>query len=276
MYIHQKMDYWSNIEVSASDSEIIAINNFESTIGNLSEPVRKIRELITRFEVCHFKYKQHLRLINDSIIDLKPCTDPGKIGSNHISKGDNAWVNDRTGRSLIGQQYLWVLENWLTTARQDITPAHYDTNLDLRIPKWLGGKTPDKVRIVRLLIARLTYDWESYNKLQQGGQFKELEFQACRMDICHYAFPGHLDALIRAIGEMKPQKDPEGCGSYNSEIKDSIKGIFSELCTTIQDLSRQNNLPIQNKDDRVRIWLFACLAKTLKEQTGMADSLPDI
>jgi hypothetical protein len=35
------------------------------------------------------------------------------------------------------------------------------------------------------LLARLTWDWESYEKLQHGGRFKDIEFQACRMDICH-------------------------------------------------------------------------------------------
>jgi len=268
------MNPWSNIETSTQDTEIAEIDKFESTLDDIPAPIQKIRELITRLEVCHFKYQQHIKYTHDSIINLEPIADPSKIGSNHISKGENAWVNDKTGRSLIGQQYLWILKNWLAKTNQDTIPEHYDKNLDLRISKWLGEKSPDKERIVQLLIARLKYDWESYEKLQQGGQFKDLEYQTCRMDICHYAFPNHLDTLIQGIGELKPHKDLEGCGSYNSEIKTFIKKKFSELFMSIQNMSKYDNLQIQNKNDRIRVWLFACLAKTIKEQTGIFNSLP--
>jgi len=268
------MNPWSNIDLSSEDTEIAEIDKFESALNDIPSSARKIRELITRFEVCHFKYCQHIRYIQDSIANLEPITDPGKIGSNHINKGENAWVNDKTGRSLIGQQYLWILKNWLTTINLDIIQDHYDKNLDLKISKWLGCKTPDKERIVRLLIARLTYDWESYEKLQQGGQFKDLEYQTCRMDICHYAFPDHLDSLIRAIGEMRANKDLEGCGSSNSEIKTFIKEKYAELCLFIQNKSKPDNLLLQSKNDRIRVWLYVCLAKTIKEQTGITDSLP--
>jgi hypothetical protein len=270
------MDHWSNIETSNQDTEIVEINKFESTLGDIPAPVIKIRELIARFEVCHFKYQQHLKYIHDSIINLEPVTNPNKIGSNHIRYGENAWINDKTGRSFIGQQYLWILKNWLTKTNKAKIPDHYNSDLDLRISNWLGEKSPDKERIIRLLIARLTYDWDSYEKLQQGGQFKDLEYQTCRMDICHYAFPNLLDSLIQAIGEMKPRKDLEGCGSYDSIVKTIIKEEFSELCSAIRDLTKNLNPPAHNKSDRIRAWLLVCLAKTIKEQTGITDSLPKL
>jgi len=57
------MKAWSNIQISPEDPEIIEINNLEKNLGKLSDKVCQIRELITRFEVCHFKYQQHLRKI---------------------------------------------------------------------------------------------------------------------------------------------------------------------------------------------------------------------
>ena len=51
------MNAWSNIEISPQDPEIIEIGKLEKTQGNISKNVRKIRELITRFEVCHFNTK---------------------------------------------------------------------------------------------------------------------------------------------------------------------------------------------------------------------------
>src|SRR4030067_3724583 len=107
------MNPLSNIEVSHRDNEIDEINKFERTLQNIPLPVRKIRALITRFEVCHYKYKQHLENIYNSVKNLEPLTDPDKIASNHIKKGENARKDDKTGRRLIGQQYLWILKNWL-------------------------------------------------------------------------------------------------------------------------------------------------------------------
>jgi hypothetical protein len=269
------MDPWSNIETSAQEVEIAEINKFEKTnLGDIPASASTIRELITRFEVCHFKYQQHLKYIQDSIFKLDPAIDSGKIGSNHIRNGENAWINDKTGRSLSGQQYLWALNNWLGKKGQRRFPVHQDLSLDEKISKWLVDKTPDKERIVRLLIARLTYDWDSYEKLQLGGQYKELEFQICRMDICHYAFPDHLDTLIQAIGKMKPHKDLEGCGSYTPEIKIFITRKYSEIVSLINDISKDKVLLKQNINDQFRIWLYLCLAKTIKELTGLNDPLP--
>ena len=268
------MDPWSNIETSTQDTEIAQINKLESTLGDIPPAVKKIRELVTRFEVCHFKYQQHLKYINDSIIDLRPVTNSNKIGSNHISKGENAWINDKTGRSLLGQQYLWALNNWLRIEGQRKIPNDHDLNLDRRISKLLGDKTPDKERIVRLLIARLTYDWKSYGKLQLGGQFKELEFQTCRMDICHYAFPNHLNTLIQAIGKMQPHKNLDGCGSNTPEIKKFILKKYSKIVSSLNDITKGKVLLNKNKNDQFRVWLYLCLAKTIKEQTGITDSLP--
>jgi hypothetical protein len=78
------------------------------------------------------------------------------------------------------------------------------------------------------------------------------------------------------IGEMKPQKDPEGCGSYNSIIKTFIQSKFSELCSSIQNMSDPDSHLILCEDDRKRVWLLACLAKTIKEQTGITDPLPKL
>ena len=268
------MDPWANIETSSHDTEITEVNKLECALGDIPPSVRKIRELITRFEVCHFKYQQHLKYIHDSILHLDPATDSNKIGLKHISKGENAWINDKTGRSLLGQQYLWGLKNWLDKTDQRKMPGNHDSRLEFRILKWLEDKTADKERIVKLLIARLTYDWESYEKFQLGGQFKELEYQTCRMDICHYAFPDHLNTLIQAIGKMQSHKDLEGCGSYNSEIKMFITGKYSEIVSILGEISKSKVLTDQNKNDQFRIWLYLCLAKTIKEQTGINDSLP--
>jgi hypothetical protein len=148
-----------------------------------------------------------------------------------------------------------------------------DRKLEYKIRKWLGQKDPDKKRIVRLLIARLTYDWEAYNKLQRGGKFKDIEYHACRMDICHYSFPGNLDELLKAIGKKKVVRSPEGCGSFNPERKRFLTEMFSEICFRILKIKKREMDKSLITSDRLRLWLLACLAKTIKAQIGLPDLL---
>ena len=260
------MEAWSNIEVSAHDAEIIQINHLEKKLGKLPEKVRKIRELITRFEVCHFKYQHHLKKIMDSISNLEPSTDPSEIGITHIQKGEGAWEKDKTGRSKTGQQYLWAVKKWLDNDPQIENHVHYNQKLGAEIKNCLGDKNPDKTRLVRLLMARLNWDWKAYEELQHGGDLKELELQICRMDICHYAFPANLDLIIQAIGEMKPVKDFEGCGSFNATIRVFVDTELSSLRDMLQSLIESGQ---SDKNELIKAWLFTCLIKTIKEQVGL-------
>jgi len=266
------MNAWANIEISPQNSEIIEIDKLEATLGKISENVQKIRELITRFEVCHFKYQQHFKHIKASILNLKPNVKPTQIGANHISKGKDVVNNDKTGRSILGQQYVNSLMKWLGDCSQE-NSDYFNNKLNQRITIWLGDKNPDKEKLVRLLIARLIWDWKAYEEYQQRGEYKELEFQTCRMDICHYAFPEHLNLLVQGIGRMEPINNFEGCGSFNTEIKTFVEKQFSILYDYLK--SNSNKKKSEHKE-MIKLWLIACLAKTLKEQVGLKNSLPQL
>lgn len=266
---------WSNIQISSQDSEIIKINDFEKRLGKLPDKLNRIRELITRFEVCHFKYKLHLKKIKDSITELNPNVDTTKIGTNHIQHGENVLHTDTTGKSLIGQQYIWALKEWLNNNIKNEVSDKYDKKLGQQTQKWLGDKNPDKVRLVKLLLARLTWDWTSYEKLQHGGEFKDIESQASRLDICHYAFPNNLDLLLKGIGQLKAveEKRFEGCGSFNTEIKAYLKKEFLDINNTLKSFQIDNGL---SKNDLIKTWLILCLAKTIKENIKISITINGI
>lgn len=264
------MNAWSNIQISPEDIEIDKINNIEKKLGKLPDKICKIRELITRFEICHFKYRQHVKKIKNSITKLEPDTKPDEIGINHIRNGENAWEKDKTGRSIIGQQYVWAIRKWLGDYPQRKIPEHYDNELGQQIENWLGDKIPEKERLVRLLLARLVWDWKSYEELQQGGEYKDLEFQVCRMDICHYAFPANLDLLLEGLGKMKAVEKFEGCGSFDLNIKTFIENEFSDLNYLLESMSKFRK---SDKNESIKTWLSACLAKTLKEQVNLEKPL---
>ena len=267
------MNSWSNISISSKDLEIIKIDQFEAKLGKLSNNVRKIRELITRLEVCHFKYKQHIKKIKESIINFKPVVAPDKIGINHIQHGENAWKKDSSGKSLPGQQYVWGINDWLGDIHSEEIPDKYNNELGVKIKKWLGDKNDNKIRLVRLLLARLTWDWKLLEELQHGGEHKELEFQICRIDICHYAFPSNLDSLLIGIGEMRSIEDFEGCGSFDNSIKKFVEKKLDALIDLSKSLYEKNGSSQRNQ---IRIWLLACLIKTLKEQVELSEPLIEL
>jgi len=258
------MNSWSNIEISPEDSEIVKINDFEKKLGKLPEKVNSIRELITRFEVCHFKYQLHLKKIKDSITELNSHVDLTKIGTNHIQHGENVLNKDSTGKSLIGQQYVWALKDWLNDNGKNEISDKYDKKLGQQIQKCLGDNKPDKLRLVKLLLARLTWDWSSLEKFQQGGKFKDIESQISRMDICHYAFPDNLNILLKGIGQLKAIEEErfEGCGSFNIKIRECLEKEFINLNSTVKSFNINNRL---SKNDLIKTWLILCLAKTIKE-----------
>ena len=263
------MNAWSNIQISPQDPEIVKINNLGEKLGELPDKVNKIRELITRFEVCHFKYQKHLRKIKDSIIDLEPNVDTTKIGINHIQHGASVLNKDATGKSFIGQQYVWAIKGWLNENPPNEISDNYNKKLGQQIHKWLGDKNPDKTRLVRLLLARLTWDWKSYEKLQHGGELKDIELQAGKIDICHYAFPKNLNLLLEGIGQMKPVKEKEfdGCGSYNTNIKAYLEKEFLDLNDMLKSLIITSET---NKNELIKVWLVACLTKTIKENVNLS------
>lgn len=265
------MSHWSNIEVSPQDHEIIEIDNFGISLGELSENVQRVRELIRRFEVCHFKYKKHLDYLIDSINNLCPNIDPTIIGKNHISKGEKFLKRDATGRSELGQQYVCALKNWLGDHSQQ-TSEYFNVELAQEIIEWLGEEDPEKERLVRLLVSRLMWDWESYEKYQSKENPSELELQVCRMDICHYAFPKHLELLLDGIGRNRQVENFEGCGSFNLETKNFIKEQFVSLCDKLEAYNKSS----LDNSDQIKAWLIASMAKTLKEQIGLKDAIPSL
>jgi len=267
------MNAWSNISVSPQDPEIIKINNLEVKLGKLPDNVYKIRALITKHEVCHFKYQQHIKKIKDSIINLEPRVDPNNIGLNHVQHGEGAWEKDTTGRSLLGQQYIWSIKGMLNDNPQKDIPDKYDKKLGQKIQRWLGDKNTDKIKLVRLLLARLTWDWKLLEELQEGSEYKNLEIQICRMDICHYAFPTNLDRLIQGIGEMRTIEKFEGCGSFDINIK---RFIEKELFALNKMFKSMNSDKEPEEKQLIKAWLVACLIKTLKEQVELSKPVIDM
>jgi len=271
------MSAWSNIEVLPSDEEIVAIDHMEQSLGSIPKPVNQIRELITRFESCHFKYQQHYRHIMESIARLHPVVVLSKIGSNHPHNGANAWKNDTTGRSRIGQQYIEALQFWIDedSSSNVGVPEQEALELKQRVNVWLGYRSEEKVGLVRMLLARLLWLWQPMEEYRRGDKLSDLEYQVERTDICNYAFPQNIKRLIQAIGKLKPVEAFDGCGTFTVETRSFISEEFSKLCEWLKVDSLGNDLGLGEKEP-MKVWLVACLAKTLKESVHLSYPLPEI
>lgn len=266
------MNAWINIEVSPYDKEIMVIDRLEEALGNIPGQVRQIRELITRFETCHFKYQVHCRHIMESIAILKPVVDASRIGSNHPRHSGDAWKNDTTGRSQIGHHYILALRSWLEEDLTDRLDEHDGiVEFRQRVKSWLGERSKSKDMLVRMLLARLLY--RSVEEYRRGGELKLLEYQIESTDICNYAFPRNLEKVLQGIGKLQPVKEHDGCGTLNAEIKSFMTGEFLKLCEWLK--SGNPNFGFGEKEP-ARIWLVACFAKTIKEQIHLADSIPEV
>jgi hypothetical protein len=243
----------------------------EQALGNVPKQIYKVRELITRFEVCHFKYRQHYQHIIESIAALHPAVDVDRIGSNHPRHGENAVKNDKTGRSRIGQQYIYSLRLWLDNV--PISSDDSQKKMSQRVTTWLGEKNDNKERLVRQLMARLLY--QSMEDYLRGGELGELEYHIMATDICNYSFPQNLEEVIQAIGKLKPVIDFEGCGTYNAEIMSFISKEFERLCKWLQEDTPDSDNKL-GETVPIKSWLVASLAKTMKEQIHLTDSLPTL
>jgi hypothetical protein len=269
------MDAWVNIVVPPDDDEIASIDSFEQILGNIPRHVREIRELITRFETCHFKYQQHYRHILESIAALRPVIEVNKIGSKHPGHKSNEWRDDTTGRSQAGQQYISALRLWLGEELSDDIEVPEEGMLELRqrVNAWLGDKNDEKERLVRKLLNRLL--WHSLNGYRSGAEPGGIEYQIEATDICNYAFPQNLERLLQGIGKHEPVRPFDGCGTYNPEIESFISKEFSKLCEWLKADTPNADLGLGEKQP-IRVWLVACLAKTMKAHVHLADPLPKL
>ncbi len=267
------MDSWRNIIISKDDPEIIEINKSENELEVVSTAVGAVRQLITKFEICHFKYEIHYDYILRSIEFLSPFVDPDSIGSSHPRKGSDSWKKNKTERSRTAQIYIDAIILWLNPKSLTGFDSHIRVIqiMKAHVTKMLDERNNEKERLVELLIKRLL--WRPIERHSLGVQLDRLQDQIERTDICHYTFPDNIERVLAGIGSLAPAKDFQGCGSYNNSIKWQISMRFLQLCKWINGepgyLDR-----VLGKRNNMKIWLAACLVKTLKEQVGLINKLP--
>jgi hypothetical protein len=267
------MELWANIGFEQPDSEIIEIYRMEQRIGTLPKVAEDIRNLITRLEICHFKFEHHVLRIIGAIGSMELDLDPDSIGSARPSCGENAWREDKTGRSRKGQEYIWVLKAWVAGEK----PPEEDSRgipekLFEEVYSSLGQRNKHKEALVSALLNRLLGNFETERKALEV-QFEGLIYQIDRTDICHYEFPENIKKTIEAIGELKPSSDFEGCGSHDEEHQIMALHYVMELNAWLHGERSETGRMLGEKT-LLKEWLVACLAKTIKELAWFEERKP--
>jgi hypothetical protein len=262
---------WANLGLSEVDAEIKRIHQLERRAEPLPPVAAAIRELITRFEICHFKAERHIERITQAIGELRMDFAPTAIGAAHPRSGETAWRKDRTGRSRPAQEFIWTLQLWLAEAPySDLDPRGIPRKLIEQVSGVLGRRDARKTTLVSALVARLLLKADRPPLPPELAPFWE---QVEATDICHYTFPDNLQRMIQAIGKLEPVPDFVGCGSCNPERRDLARRHFHALGTWLR--GEPGSLEAQLGDrSPVKQWLAACLAKTLKELAGLLEPIP--
>ena len=267
------MDSWRNIIIQKNDPEILTINKLEKELKEISTSVRAVRKLIKQFEICHFKYAIHYDYILRSIEFLSPFVDPDSIGLSHPRHGQEAWKTDNTGRSRSAQIYIDALQLWLnpTSSTGFDSSTRVIQKMKAHISELLGEHTIVKEKLVELLLDRLLC--RPFKEYNLGIQLGRLQDQIEMTDICHHTFPDNLERVLSGIGSLLPVKDFQGCATYNSKIKRQVSIWFQQLCKWIKGEPGYLDSFFGKRSD-MKIWLAACLAKTLKEEVGLKCKVP--
>jgi hypothetical protein len=262
---------WSNVVLQPSDPEIEWIERLEQRAQPLPPDALAIRELITRFEICHFKAERHIQKILEAIGNMRLDFTPASIGKAHPKSGEAAWRGDKTGRSRQGRDFIWALQLWLED-RMGSEDASRPVPLALaeEVNRALGARDAWKNLLVAALVNRLLLRPDG-PPLPAGPQafWESIE----RTDICHYAFPSNLRLMLTCIGRLEPPADFPGCGSCGDAQRRLAREWFCKLCAWLrgQPEALEHDLGPRTP---LRLWLAACLAKTLKEHAALQEALP--
>lgn len=263
---------WFNINKEQPDDEMIRILRMRRRCAHLPRETKDIRGLITRLEICHFKFGRHIQKIVEAIGRTRLDFDPNSIGRFHPKPDEDAWKGDRTGRSRQGQEYIWILQMWLSGDAQlpEDDSRGIPQSLFASVYDAFGSRDPKKEALVSALVDRLM--WKADQQPPPEG-FETLSAQIGCTDICHYSFPKNVQRVIEAIGRLEPLPDFGGCGSSDEVQRQCAQRYFDALGAWLGGKSIEDAAPLGERTPP-KAWLVACLAKTVKELAGLESSLP--
>lgn len=275
------------------DKEVAAIDATEDKLGKLDVQTIKIRNLISRLELCHHKAERHVELIIRAIGEGKVVKEPGSrpIGEIHP-------------REALTERVIGSLTAWVNEEQYDAPPFDIGGIAVEDLFGFIGERTPLKAWQVRQVCAKLRsfldpefryYEMVEYPdkyeehahyrgatintviKDEVGGEEVKLTLASAidHLQPCNWNFPSNLIIVLKAIGGDLEPENPFAAHSRNLPLSPSyprLKKVVDLLQAYLVDKKPSQDTEqiaaVLGEKTPVKEWLVASLAKTLSLQLG--------
>ena len=281
---------WRNLG-QFSDAEIVEINRIEKELGNIDENFTKIRELITRLEMCHHKSKRHVDLIIQAIGTEKPHRFPSKECYDTLSADQERW---KAIGEILGAWLEKIPEDEAIQKFPDYTDDIYDFYNRLgdhnelknwqveHLKKRVHGHVYEDVEYRYLSgIAEADNDFleqTSKQKVQMAlipGADTEFTLDAAIDNAvpCNWNFETNLRLILSTIGGKEDRSGVLAAHAANIEFN-PLKIEMIPLVNALDEYVQNNPVSSSNRQifstlgerNPVKSWLAASLSKTIKVQ----------
>jgi hypothetical protein len=292
-------NHWFNIKITDDpamwDSEIIWLNDMQSTLGELTSEQRLLRAHIAEFCRRHPLFPESIEVLCEEIGNTR-LSNPLKIGCegrgllDALGYYDSHSLNDQQMEMI--SKYCESLKRWLVQSQPK-------DSLDFKVFRFLGGPTEKSKDFVEKLISFINAHEVSVFSLKNfcGGECQKtsvlddkwgpfpfgcFKCQAgCPDDAsaprCSCAQGMIIDAALLCAGQFSKKQSMVhefrrfieesslvyaiAINSWLHEI--SVKEIAS-LNINLQEIAKRISFLLGEKNN-IKEWLVACLLKTIKD-----------
>lgn len=242
---------WANCALSP-DAEILAIDRMEDELAGVPEGARRVRSLISTFELCHHDAAHRMNNILDAIEALDTAKGHGTRPASREHPAERSWrdamIRVRQRAATVDPLRRWQLERVAEKIHSVLDPAQPYTWLLLCDDGGTRATCPDAyVREEEYWLATIT------TMIHDPAELS-LALAIDMLWPCHWNFEVNLQIVLDAIdGDLHPTTHFTACGRHIEMTP--LRTHVERTCASLRDVG---------EPDSVRRWLAASFDKTLR------------
>ena len=244
---------WVNCALTA-DSEIEAIDEMEDALGEVPEGVRRVRALISSFELCHHDAAHRIDNLLDAIDALDTDKGFGMRPPGRVHPSEQVWrvAIARVEARAVSADSLgeWQLERVIEKIRSVLDPTESYTWLLLHDDGGYRDTCPE------VYLSDEEHWLATARTMLHDPEELSLALAIDMLWPCHWRFEANLQIVLDAIdGELHPKAPFTACGR-NIEMT-PLRRRVEQTCARLRNIGEPGS---------ARRWLAASLEKTLRLQ----------
>ncbi len=254
---------WGNCALT-SDPEIEAIDAMEDSLGAVPEGVRRVRALISTFELCHHDAAHRIDNVLDAIEALDTDRGFGTRPAGREHPAERTWraAANRVEALAADADPLrrWQFERVVEKIRSVLDPTRHYTWLLLRDDGTHRADCPETHR------SEEGHWLATVRTLLRDPEELSLALAIDMLWPCHWRFEDNLQIVLDAIdGELHPTTPFMACGR-NIEMT-PLRGRVEQVCARLREVGDPGT---------AQRWLSASFDKTLRLQLSPPDDVSAI